>query len=354
MDLTNKEMAQIIKLYYQNGESPVTTLRKWQTLKKLHKAPFSKQFVSNLVQRFEETGNVAGRTSTGRPSMQNERLPVVEETLAEISSSNVYGCSSTREISKATGISQKSVHRILTKKLSMHPYHISVHQALTNEDMAHRVEFANWMLNHWNDVHRILWSDESTFSLDGRINRHNCVIWSVDNPHVNISKSLHSPWVMVWLGFSTSVITPPFFFEETVTADSYSSLITTHLLPFLKSKRKFSSTIYQQDGAPAHYSLQARGILIKNFGDRLIGRGLEVKWPPRSPDLSPLDYWLWPFLKDRIYHQGQPRDIIEMKTRISEEVGKITRGEMTAAINNLYRRCQLVLDVNGEHFEHLL
>ncbi len=79
-----------------------------------------------------------------------------------------------------------------------------------------------------------------------------------------------------------------------------------------------------------------------------------MKWPPRSPDLSPLDYWLWPLLKDRIYHQGKPGSIDQLKVRIEEEVGRITRGEMSAAIGNLHRRLLCIVDENGGIIEHLL
>ena len=97
---------------------------------------------------------------------------------------------------------------------------------------------------------------------------------------------------MVWIAFSPSLFTLPFFFENTVTGESYSYVINHHLVPFLKKKRKLSATTFQHDGAPANFSVQARETLSKQFGDRLIGRGFDVMWPPRSPDLSPLDYWL--------------------------------------------------------------
>ncbi|GFU93114.1 hypothetical protein TNCV_206591 [Trichonephila clavipes] len=38
--------------------------------------------------------------------------------------------------------------------------------------------------------------------------------------------------------------------------------------------------------------------LLKNtFGDRLISRFGPVNWPPRSCDLTPLDYFLWGYVK---------------------------------------------------------
>ena len=77
-------------------------------------------------------------------------------------------------------------------------------------------------------------------------------------------------------------------------------------------------------------------------------------WPPRSPDLSPLDYWLCPLLKDRVYHQGQPQSIDDLKKKITQEAQKITLGEMAAAANNLKRKCELLIEQNGGNFEAFL
>ncbi|KAG8289720.1 hypothetical protein J6590_098624, partial [Homalodisca vitripennis] len=46
-----------------------------------------------------------------------------------------------------------------------------------------------------------------------------------------------------------------------------------------------------QDGAPPHYGLHVREYLNNIFPNRLIGRRGSIEWPPRSPDLSPLDYF---------------------------------------------------------------
>ncbi|KYN12438.1 hypothetical protein ALC57_15405, partial [Trachymyrmex cornetzi] len=49
---------------------------------------------------------------------------------------------------------------------------------------------------------------------------------------------------------------------------------------------------YQQDGAPAHYARIIRMFLNQRFPNRWIGRGGPVLWPPRSPDLNSLDFFL--------------------------------------------------------------
>ncbi|GFX48299.1 hypothetical protein TNCV_4612991 [Trichonephila clavipes] len=37
------------------------------------------------------------------------------------------------------------------------------------------------------------------------------------------------------------------------------------------------------------------------LGDRLISRFGPVNWPPRSCDLTPLDYFLWGYVKSLVY-----------------------------------------------------
>ena len=50
---------------------------------------------------------------------------------------------------------------------------------------------------------------------------------------------------------------------------------------------------FQHDGAPPHYIRHVRDYLNQSFSNRWLGRGGPVAWPPRSPDLMPLDYYLW-------------------------------------------------------------
>ena len=50
---------------------------------------------------------------------------------------------------------------------------------------------------------------------------------------------------------------------------------------------------FQQDGAPAHFALDVREYLNNIFPNGWIGRGGPVQWPPRSPDLTPMDFFIW-------------------------------------------------------------
>ena len=58
---------------------------------------------------------------------------------------------------------------------------------------------------------------------------------------------------------------------------------------------------FHHDGAPPHFSREVRNFLNYHFPERLIGRGGPHNWPTRSPDLSPLDYCVWGWMKDPVY-----------------------------------------------------
>ena len=49
---------------------------------------------------------------------------------------------------------------------------------------------------------------------------------------------------------------------------------------------------FQHDGAPANFALDVREYLKNVFPNRWIGRGGPVQWPPRSPDLTPMDFFI--------------------------------------------------------------
>ena len=71
--------------------------------------------------------------------------------------------------------------------------------------------------------------------------------------------------------------------------------------------------IFQKDGSPAHY-IDVRGYLIQNLPQRWIGRtGKEddalMRWPPRSPDLTPCDFFYWGFVKDTVFVPPLPANL---------------------------------------------
>ena len=55
----------------------------------------------------------------------------------------------------------------------------------------------------------------------------------------------------------------------------------------------------------------------QNFEEREIGRYGKIHWPARSPDLTPMDFFVWGWVKDQVYRQ--PVDSLdELKVRIAQ------------------------------------
>ena len=60
---------------------------------------------------------------------------------------------------------------------------------------------------------------------------------------------------------------------------------------------------FQHDGAPSHYARHVVQNLNDTFPNRWIGRGITINWPPRSPDLTPLDFCLRIWMKTEVYRR---------------------------------------------------
>ena len=142
------------------------------------------------------------------------------------------------------------------------------------------------------------------------------------------------------------VIGPFFFHERTITTDVYLDLLTEYVaLQLIDSQ---STIIFQQDGAPPHWGLCVHQFLNETFSDRWIGRDELISWPPRSPDITPLDFFLWLYVKDIVY-RTKVRDITDLRQRISDAIATIDE-DMLQRTWQEYRLDVLCL-TNGVHIE---
>ena len=147
----------------------------------------------------------------------------------------------------------------------------------------------------------------------------------------------------------TGSLVPSFFFnEKSVTANIYMDMLELYVVPQLSDLQP--TVIFQQDGAPPHWGLIVRELLDNTFPNRWIGRDGPTPWPPRSPDITPLDFFLWGYVKDRVYATHVP-DLNTLRRRITDAVASITQ-EM---LHNVWREVEYRLDVlrvtRGAHVE---
>ena len=182
-------------------------------------------------------------------------------------------------------------------------------------------------------------------------------IWGTDNPHVLVEHVLDTPKVSVFCAVSSTKVYGPFFFaEHTVTSPVYLDMLQQWLIPQLQEDSR--DFIYQEDGAPPHFHHDGHGYLNDTLPHRWIGRASQgdsplLPWPPRSPDLTPRDFFLWGYVKDHVFLSPMPLDLAELRQRIEHAVPGIDHQMFVHIWQELDYRIDVCRVTNGGHMEHL-
>ncbi|GFX00130.1 DUF4817 domain-containing protein [Trichonephila clavipes] len=154
------------------------------------------------------------------------------------------------------------------------------------------------------DFHkRILFSDEAQFWLNGYVNKQNCRIWSEANPQVYVDTPLHPEKLTVWC---------------------------------------------------ALWAARATVDLLKDtFVDRLISRFGPVNWPPRSCDLTPLDYFLWGYVKSLVY-ADKPQTLDHLEDNIRRVIADIRPQMLEKVIENWTSRLDYIRASRGSPMPEII
>ncbi|GFU28171.1 uncharacterized protein TNCV_1977461 [Trichonephila clavipes] len=168
-------------------------------------------------------------------------------------------------------------------------------------------------------------SDEAHFWLNGYVNKQNGRIWSEANPQVYVETPLHQKkkkktdcWVrfMGWWNPSS----------KTMKATTLQSMVIAR------------ATI---------------DLLKDTLGDRLISRFGPVNWPPRSCDLSPLDYFLWGYVKSLVY-TDKPQTLDHLEDNIRRVIADIRPQMLEKVIENWTSRLDYIRASRGSHMPEII
>uniref|UniRef100_A0AAF5I442 Uncharacterized protein n=1 Tax=Strongyloides stercoralis TaxID=6248 RepID=A0AAF5I442_STRER len=261
---------------------------------------------------------------------------------------------SIRRLSKLTGVSKSTIQRLLHKNNYKTYKPIHTNKQYPN-DMLKRKQFCTWLQEQKsNNFHRsIYYSDEAVFHINGCVNKHNNFIWATENPNVIEEKSNNPKRLIVWVLIGYEGIVKYKIFESTVTTEVYKDIVENNVTPFF-TKRRNTELIFQQDGAPAHFASKIKDVLNNDLKNRWIGRGSNlIEGQPRSPDLTLCDYFLWGYLKDKVYSHNIA-NLENLKNAITEELTNIPLQMIKKAVDNIVKRCKKCIEYNGDHFEMFL
>ncbi len=185
-------------------------------------------------------------------------------------------------------------------------------------------------------------SDEAWFQLDGYINTQNFHI-SFENPHIFQRMSLHPQKIGVLCTTSRKHILRPIFHKTTITAEIYHYVIHQFIALLHKDK---CDAIFQQDNARLHVAKYTISFSAEFFGKRI------SKWLPHGSDLSPLNFFLWSYLKN-IGYRDAPQSIAELKNKTEDAIREIDATTCWTVFANLLKSTSSCLANKGGHFKHL-
>lgn len=354
-EFSNQDMRDMICIYAQCNYVSRAASRRYLELYHIRRQPHHTIF-QRIFQRLGETGEFRPKRRIGRPKQVT--VEQEEEILVRVAENSQI---STRRLQAATGISKTTILKVIHDE-NLYPYHFTPVQNLLPTDLPARLNFCNF-LNQKQDLDpdfpkKILFTDEATFTRRGVFNWRNNHSWEQENPHAIRERHFqHEFSINIWCGIVGNFIIGPYELPARLNGNEYLRFLENDLPGMLEDVPLLirQNIWYMHDGAPAHYSIQVRNFLNQNFPNRWIGRGSEFAWPPRSPDLNPMDFYFWGHLKDLVYKQESAtrEDLLQ---KIRDGVNTIRNKDdilfrVRGYLNKAIQKC---IEQNGGHFAQYL
>ncbi|GFU24175.1 hypothetical protein TNCV_2007601 [Trichonephila clavipes] len=102
----------------------------------------------------------------------------------------------------------------------------------------------------------------------------------------------------------------------------------------------------------SHSSCHNR-LIERHVGDRLISRFGPVNWPPRSCDLTPLDYFLWGYVKSLVY-ADKPQTLDHLEDNIRRVIADIRPQMLEKVIENWTSRLDYIRASRGSPMPEII
>ena len=94
-------------------------------------------------------------------------------------------------------------------------------------------------------------------------------------------------------------------------------------------------------------------VFLPVFEDRVISCRADVVWPPRSCNLTRLDYYLWGDVEDKCY-ADKPETIDALKNNIREAIGETQLHTIDNVLKNLTDRVGYCMASRGSHLNEII
>ncbi|KAL0851344.1 hypothetical protein ABMA28_007164 [Loxostege sticticalis] len=318
-------------MFLRNNSSVIRTQREFRRRFPHRPAP-----IGRTIRRVPKSG----RPRTGRSA---ENIDAVREDVEECPET------STRRRATQLGISRRTLQRILVKDLKMFPYKTQMTHQLLPADHRARLDYCQRVINlnlEEDDFpSKLVMSDEAHFHLSGHVNKQNTRFWGTDNPRIIQETPLHplKVTVLYWYAGGNAI---------TVTGERYRTMLREFLIPSL-DELGLEHIWFQKDGATAHTARDTMDLVRDAFPGRVISRFGDLPWPARSPDLTSPDFFLWGFLKSRVY-VNKPQTLAALKENIRQEITNISQEVLRQVMQNVINRAQMCINSGGHHLKDII
>ena len=290
MVLSTYEKQRILN-YYGNGLCPSQI----QSALKVENIFTCRQTVARFIKRFIDTGTIARKEGSGRPSkITDQVLELVEQTMTADDETtaiqlHVLLTSCRIRLSLATILRSRI---LLGWTFRGSKYCQLVRHANKLKRFHWAVKYLPEVLNH--GFQDVIYTDESTVQLESH-RRHS--YRKKGQPATLKPRPKHPTKVHVWAGISKKGATRIVIFEGIMDATLYIKILQTGLLPFIQRNYPESHR-FMQDNDPKHTSKKTAAFFNQEG----------VNWwktPPESPDMNPIEN-LWHELKEFIRREVKP------------------------------------------------
>lgn len=355
--LTPEQRLLIVETYFQNQCSVRNCYRALRPHFGRHNRP-TERTIRETITKFRTNFTLLDihPSTRVRTARSNENIVAVAESVREDRDQSI------RRRSQALGISYGTLWRILKCDLGLKAYKIQLVQELKPGDLGLRFNFGLWALQQLQVdpffYRKIVFSDEAHFWLNGFVNKQNCRIWADEQPEAIQELPMQPEKCTVWCGLWAGGIIGPYFFKNaegvrvTVNGPRYRAMINEFLLPKIQDIG-VADLWFQQDGATCHTANDTIALLRETFDENIISRRGPVNWPPRSCDLTPLDYFLWGYVKSLVY-VDKPETIEALEANITRAIRGIPADMLERVVENWTHRMNHLRVSRGQHLKEII
>ena len=260
---------------------------------------------------------------------------------------------STRTLAAKLNVGATTIRQALKEDLRCKSYRLKVRQMLSDTMRTKRVERCSLLLTSLkrSAAGRIrFFSDEKIFCVDAKVNRQNDR-WIAQDPEdvPVIGRTKHPASIHVLMVISSEGhVMPPHFFQkgQNVNTAVYLNVLRDVIKPWMVEMADGNPYVFQQDGAPAHTSHLVQNWLEDNV-DMFWSKHF---WPPNSPDLNPLDFYLWSVI-ERESNKRSHNNVDSLRAAIEEAAATIPADHVINACRRFRSRLEAVVEADGGWIE---